>query len=405
MGEHDQINGSLIDRIVKSISLGVFCRVLPLMVFFLLAYFILLGVVCGGETFSVFRARSQEEKASAYESSSLEVHSLEVRGVEKLKTITAPRFVNRRKGVGRQGQPELEESFFDSTFISSEHLSMADASLFGYAQSNEFSLKTEEPLARYTLESTDGDVMMVESPTADIVCSDAVMTANESVWGAFRPGSWIRTRTTGITYEGKKTAHNVTETKSTLVRVDADRVVVRREVVVKMGTVNHVKPAEMIQYDFFGIPLTHNTETTSLAPSTISVARKMIPCQVRKVEQRSEQQREETILWYSSVVKPYVLQRETKMFNQIPGGATNLVYQSRTTCLKTSANVLLGNILITYQTETNITKGNSTSTVNTLHSTRVPGGILKETTVETDMNGVVRYSSETVLLDYFASRW
>ena len=227
-----------------------------------------------------------------------------------------------------------------------------------------------------------------------------------SPWGGFKPGSWRRTRTTATTLDGTKSMKSITETKTTFLRIENNSIVLKQEKTIKMGALNHVTPPEEIRLDFFGAPIQEGQTQQELQPSSVVIARKVIPCLLCRIEKLGDRRQDSTVVWYSSSVAPYLLQKEARSYelDAADPSKRNLVSFSQTTISRTSAHLLIGNAFATYRSETTTQKGGYNSRTTVLHSLRIPGHIIKETTSEKDTAGKILYQSETILLDYFAEK-
>lgn len=232
---------------------------------------------------------------------------------------------------------------------------------------------------------------------------DSKLSANETPWGRFAPGSWIRTRTVGTTFQFGKNIKSVTETKLTLVEIQSDGYLLKREVSIKMGVRTHAKDPEFVKYDFYGQPFDESATVETLKPANISLGRKVVPCRVRRFERTTPQGREETVVWYSSVTQPYIFQRSTEVYSpptdDNPKGT--LLSQSQTTIPRSTLNLRGVGESVNWRSQTVEKKSDSITLTKTVHSSRIPGGILRETAVESDRAGSLLYQSMTVLLDYY----
>ncbi len=232
----------------------------------------------------------------------------------------------------------------------------------------------------------------------------AVETAPAAVcsrWARFKPGSWARRRTTSVAYENGKTIRSVTETKITLVSVDVEKgeYVLRYDATIKMGGLDYERKSKTARFDFCDVPLGDGEVVVeTLAPVNLAIARKAIPCQTRRVTRTTPRWKETTTLWFSPVVAPHVLQKETIRESVGEDGGT--ISRELAVVQKTAAHLLLGGELTTYVASSSAQRGARFDSTTTVYSTATPGGIARETTVETDANGVVLLSSTTVGLDY-----
>lgn len=233
-------------------------------------------------------------------------------------------------------------------------------------------------------------------------------TAQCSRWARFKPGSWARLRTTSVAYENGKTIQSVTETKVWLVAVDLKKgeYELRYDATIKMGGLDYERKSTTARFDFCDVPLGDgDVDVETLAPANLTIARKAIPCQTRRLTRTTPQWKETTTLWFSPVVAPHVLQKETTResvgTNGESGGET--ISRELSVVQKTAAHLLLGGELATYVVSSAAQKGTRFDTSTTVYSTSTPGGITRKTTVETDANGVVLLSSTTVALDYYVA--
>ncbi|MDO5579895.1 MAG: hypothetical protein Q4G69_02070 [Planctomycetia bacterium] len=234
------------------------------------------------------------------------------------------------------------------------------------------------------------------------VCLD--LTEFQSPWARFLPGSWCRTQTAGTTFQNGKALKSITETKLTLKSVEDDGYTLSREVIIKMGGMDHVNLPEEIKYDFWGTPIESNRIVQELSPCNVVVNRKIIPCQLRRISRTTPQWKEETTLYYSPVIAPYIIQKEVKRTSLLsdldPNKTEQIISQSTMNVQKTSAHLFLGKDLSTYRSKTTTHKGDCTAVANTLHSEGVPGNIVRENTIEKNNEGAIVYQSTTILLDY-----
>lgn len=242
-----------------------------------------------------------------------------------------------------------------------------------------------------------GDEIPIAPPESAAV--EPAPTAQCSRWARFKPGSWARLRTTSVAYENGKTIRSVTETKVSLTRVDVEKgeYELRFDATIKMGGLDYERKSATARFDFCDVPLGDGAVAVeTLAPANLTIARKAIPCQTRRVTRTTPQGKETTTLWFSPVVAPHVLQKETTRVGE--DGET--ISRELSVVQKTSAHLLLGGELATYVVSSAAQKGTRFDSTTTVYSTTTPGGIARKTTVETDANGVVLLSSTTVALDY-----
>jgi hypothetical protein len=247
-----------------------------------------------------------------------------------------------------------------------------------------------------------GDEIPIASTAS--VAVETSPTAQCSRWARFKPGSWARLRTTSVAYENGKTIRSVTETKISLTNVDLKKgeYELRYDATIKMGGLDYERKSATARFDFCDVPLGDGAvDVETLAPANLTIARKAIPCQTRRVTRTTPQWKETTTLWFSPVVAPHVLQKETTRESVGENGET--ISRELSVVQKTAAHLLLGGELSTYVVSSAAQKGTRFDSTTTVYSTKTPGGIARKTTVETDANGVVLLSSTTVALDYYVA--
>lgn len=264
-----------------------------------------------------------------------------------------------------------------------------------------------EPEARFGAVVSVGavDEFPIAAPEAAAV--ETSPTAQCSRWARFKPGSWARLRTTSVAYENGKTIRSVTETKISLTSVDVEKgeYELRYDATIKMGGLDYERKATTARFDFCDVPLGDgDVGVETLAPANLTIARKAIPCQTRRLTRTTPQWKETTTLWFSPVVAPHVLQKETTRESVGENGAGGeTISRELSVVQKTAAHLFLGGELSTYVVSSAAQKGTRFDSTTTVCSTSTPGGIARKTTVETDANGVVLLSSTTVALDYYVA--
>ncbi len=231
-----------------------------------------------------------------------------------------------------------------------------------------------------------------------------------SAWARFAPGSWARFRTTSVAYENGKASQSVTENRITLRNVDYERKFyeLQYDGTIKMGGVDRPRASETLRFDFWDVPIDGEIAVEPLAPVNLLIAGKAIPCQTRRLTRTTANGTETTTLWFSPVVAPYVLQKETTREHSASenGGASASAssrFRELSLVQKTAANLLLGRNFSSYTVASSAQNGRFLHSKTAERSTAVPGGVVRETTVQTNEKGAVLYRSTTVLLDYYAA--
>lgn len=250
-------------------------------------------------------------------------------------------------------------------------------------------------------DASDSDTLFDRiAPQQQPAC--AAMSAKESPWCRFRPGSWSRTRTVSVSFQHRQSIQSVTEKKQTLLDVSPAGYTLRQEVSVKMGNRTFGKEPEVVKYNFYGLAADDQLTEEILPSANVQAGLRVIPCFVRRFQRTTPEMTETTTIWYSTVISPYIHQSRTDTFSN--DSPPTLLRQASTTIPFQGGNLLIGTDLPVWFSQTIEKKEDSVSLTRTIHSAMIPGGIQRQVTVETDPAGNVLYQSTTTLLDYYIER-
>lgn len=251
----------------------------------------------------------------------------------------------------------------------------------------------------------------------------AELTAMENAWARFAPQSWARYQTSVVTGTDAEQIRSLTEIKQILEQIDNESYTLQRRVSVQTGARELVRRPELITYNFYDRVADPDlvSETGPCDNIRINIGLKkpdppffmdmgrvtrIVPCYVRTFSKQIENRREVTKIWYSPVVFPHLLKQESRIFilPENGEGEGTLFRTSITEIWKNSVDLRLGLVKdwMTSTTETDA-DGQVRSRVTTLHSSQIPGGILEETSIEYDDDGLQISRSDSRLLDYYAA--
>ncbi|MDR1383502.1 MAG: hypothetical protein LBJ67_06620 [Planctomycetaceae bacterium] len=233
------------------------------------------------------------------------------------------------------------------------------------------------------------------------------LTQRESPWGIFCPGSWVSQQTTAQTYTNDAVVVNTTETRLALESMDNSGVFLKKET--KIDVADHAFTPEPQKFfvDFYRQVLSEGIEIEQLMPQAIIVSRRHIVCQVCRYTQQLPDQNVTTTLWYSNSMMPYLLRSEEICTKKNDDSQLPEIVLSHTimTVTETSGMRLFKSLLSEYKTQTIKKTANSTVISVANHSTNIPGGLVREISVETDTSGRVINRSVTNVLDYFVANF
>ena len=227
----------------------------------------------------------------------------------------------------------------------------------------------------------------------------------ENPWGSFLPGAWVVRRTFQWQYTENSVASNVTDTLLILESVDENGITLRQETAIGIGNNVFTPEPKQIFLDFHMQPLSEETEIVQLQPQTVTVARRQIVCRVSRYIQTLGDQKKTTTLWYSDSVMPYLFRSEEirSTLPATPNQPETVISHTIMTVTDTSGVRLFKNLLSEYKTQTIKKTSTGTTVSQASHSMNIPGGLLREVTVETDNTRKIVGRRVTSVLDYFVA--
>jgi len=227
----------------------------------------------------------------------------------------------------------------------------------------------------------------------------------ENPWKGFLPGTWVVRRTNSRQSEINTVLNNVTDTLLTLEAVDEHGMTLRQETAMAMVNGSYSSEPKTLYLDWLMQPISEGIKIEQLQPQTLLVSRWQITCQVLRYTQFVGDQKKTTTLWYSDAVMPYLLRLEEIRTNVPPTVEQQETVLSHTIMMvtDTSGVRLLKNLLSDYQTQTIKKTASGTVVSQASHSTNIPGGVLRDVTVERDASNKVVRRSVTSVIDYYVA--
>ncbi|HZZ71638.1 MAG TPA: hypothetical protein VFE24_05255 [Pirellulales bacterium] len=230
--------------------------------------------------------------------------------------------------------------------------------------------------------------------------ADLVMPRQQHPWAHFAPGTSkkVSVLTQTLDAKGQVVGSSITETKTTLEKVDDDGVTLRVESTVEVGGKRFDSPVQVVHQGYPGQPQAQSVELKSLEPEPVTIEGKPIRCQVWQVKTESTDGKRLSKLYYSSAVAPYLLRKETKLSE-----ASNPQQTHETTvevlALDMPCRVLDEMHSVAYE-RTTTHNAKSTSTTVAVVSPDIPGGVVSSTSKEVDAAGKQVTRSTLELLEY-----
>ncbi|MCX7426181.1 MAG: hypothetical protein NTW96_11255 [Planctomycetia bacterium] len=223
----------------------------------------------------------------------------------------------------------------------------------------------------------------------DAAAAPAQSPTKHQPWATFSPGAWKTVRTITETFDanGAVTDTAVTETKTTLVKVEEDGVTLEVEVAAWMAG-NRLDPKpQTVKQGFYGEVDGQKAAIKELDPGEIAIEGRTIPCRIRQVVLTDPStKRTRTIkVYYNDDVAPYVLKCETTdkdVDNATTLGASTMVVDA----LQMPCNVD-DSVRSAAHVRTVVQDARGTTTTLAYTSTDVPGRIICQQSKEQDKDG------------------
>ena len=220
-------------------------------------------------------------------------------------------------------------------------------------------------------------------------------------WGRFSPGAWSLVRVVNETFDEKGTvvSTGMTETRTTLVKVEPDGVTLQFETSAWVSGKRLDANPQTIKQCFHGGLCGKNIKVSELAPIKIAVDGKEIECRVESAELVDGKIRTTVNTYYNDAISPFVFKRESEATNSEKKTSLN-----RMTIMVDALDMpceILDNIRSAahYRVVREHADGARTTTL-TYMSPEVPGGTIRNNSKKVDINGRVVSRSILELTDF-----
>jgi hypothetical protein len=234
------------------------------------------------------------------------------------------------------------------------------------------------------------------------VCSgqDTGIGARHNSWARFQPGAWklVRVVTETLDDNGRVASTSVTETKTSLLRVENDGVVLEVEVGVEIAGRQFDGLPQCVKQGFHGELAGGEVKFQPATETQIEIEDQKIACHAQQVEISGSGGRTAINLVYSDSVAPYVLRRQSKT-TDLGGSDVLCETVSDVVALNMPQRVLAETRTVAcIKTVQKTPKG--TVTTLAMASSDVPGGVVSQTTKEMDKSGRLIRRSTLELMSY-----
>jgi len=236
-----------------------------------------------------------------------------------------------------------------------------------------------------------------------LLCSAAhenCLSAKLHPWGLFNPGAWktVRVVTETLNEQGQVVSTSTTDTKTILVDLDNDGVTLEIQACIEVAGKRFRAEPQTVKQGFHGELVGPNLQVKGPIDAELSIEGQKIPCKSQQLESVVSNGKTVTKIYYSTTVAPYILKRESVTTDL--EGKKEL---SQTTVEVTALNMpveVLSEMKNVSQVKTVHNSPNGTVTTWADVLPEVPGGVVGNSSKETDKTGRLVRRSTLKLVDY-----
>jgi hypothetical protein len=221
-------------------------------------------------------------------------------------------------------------------------------------------------------------------------------------WGRFHDhnGAWKRCRVTTETLDenGSIVNTSVTETKTTLEGVDAEGVTLRVEAITEIAGKRLPSEPKRVRQCFRGDSAGGKAVVKSTGTGQVTIEGRTLPCRIEETELLSPGTKTVTRIYYSRLIAPYILKRESKTTDA--EGKTTLEENTLKVISLDRACKILPRVKRAAWIEAASTGAKGSTVTRAFTSIEVPGGVIWHSAEELDPKGRLVRRSSMILVDY-----
>jgi hypothetical protein len=219
-------------------------------------------------------------------------------------------------------------------------------------------------------------------------------------WARFQPGAWklVRVITETLDEKGAVTSTSKAETKTTLMNVEQDRVVLEKDVCVEIAGRRFDADPVTVYEGLHGESINGGASLKEVGAGKTTIEGREIPCRILQLESNDAIQNTVTKLYFSSTEAPYILKRETVKTD--PKDKKVLQRQTVEVIAQEMPQKVLAEMKATAIISSIHKHPKGTITRYRQLAADVPGGIVSESTKELDTEGRIIRRSTLELLEY-----
>jgi hypothetical protein len=233
------------------------------------------------------------------------------------------------------------------------------------------------------------------APTA---ADELNLTRRHDPWGRFQPGAWKHVRATTESFGDDEPSESVTETKTVLAQIGETSVTLDVEVGTMLGGKRFEPPVQTVERGFHGDVGTAQPKIQDLGEEVLTIENRLVPCHVYRLEFARPAGRKVTKLYFSDTVEPYIIKRETALYDD---GTTAPTSETTVEIVALEAPCrLLNNFRKAARVKSVHKNASGTTTTLAWTSSLVPGGLICCESQQVDPQGRIVVRTNLEMLDY-----
>jgi len=257
-----------------------------------------------------------------------------------------------------------------------------------------------QPIVRLTASVVMG-LWLAGVPAAGAEAEQPVSVSRQHhPWGRFEPGAWklVRVSTQTLDEQGVVVSSSTSETRTTLMAVEEDGVVLEVRAEVKVAGKSFAAEPRVIKQGFHGEPSSANVQAKPAQAAQVVLEGQQVRCWSQQFVLETPNANTLVTLYFSDQVAPYLLKRTSTSTNPDTGeilAQTEVEIVARHLPWKVLSEV---KPCVLIRSRRSHAKG--TVVTWALSSSDVPGSVVAHTSKELDADGNVLRRSVLELVDY-----
>jgi hypothetical protein len=219
-------------------------------------------------------------------------------------------------------------------------------------------------------------------------------------WGRCAKGAWRKVRivTENFDERGKLASSSITENKTTVDEITADRVTLKVEATVEVAGQKFPSQPQIIKLGYAGEQTGQSVSIKPLADATLSIAGRRIECRTEQIEILGGAAKEVTLISYAPQLTPTILKRQSTI-SDAASGKTTQESVSEVSVFEKRVRVL-GEERTAFSVRQILRTDRGNTTTESDHVRDIPGEVVAQSSKKSDNEGRMVRRSTLELIGY-----